>query len=94
VAKRCLVAPCLRGLSEGEGTGGQAAGQSQDERWFYEFAWTGVDVGVVSACLGWSRPLPILLVISLGLMGDDRIGYGESLMVGSKRAMSVAPWVR
>jgi hypothetical protein len=35
----------------------------------------------------------MLLVISLGLMGDDGIEYGESLMVGSKRAMSVAPWV-
>lgn len=85
-----MDAPCL---SEGEGTGCQAAGQSQDERRIYEFAWTSVGVGVVSACLGWSRPLPILLVISLGLMGDDGIGCGESLMVGSKRVVAVAPWV-
>jgi hypothetical protein len=85
LAERCLCAPCLRGLSEGEGTGGQAAGQSQDARWFYEFAWTGVDVDVVSACLGRLRPLPILLVISLGLMGEGGIGCGQGLMVESKR---------
>jgi len=69
VAKRCLVAPCLRGLREDEGASGLAAGQGQDERWIYGFAWTGVGVCVVSACLGWSRPLPILLVIRLGFDG-------------------------
>jgi len=41
--------------------------------------------GVVSACLGWLRALPILLVISLGLMGEEGIGCGESLMAGCKR---------
>lgn len=55
-----------------------------DERWY----------GCRQRVFGMVAPLPILLVISLGLMGDDGIGYGQSLMVGSLCEMSVAPWVR
>jgi hypothetical protein len=79
LAGRCLIAPCLRRLSECEGTGGG----------FMVSRGRAFGVGVVSACLGRSRRLPILLVISLSLMEGDGIGRGEGLMVGSKREVPV-----
>jgi hypothetical protein len=63
-----LVAACLRGLSEGEGTGCQAVGQSQDERRFYGFAWTSVWCGCRQRVFG---TMPTVANIAC-----DKLGFG------------------
>jgi hypothetical protein len=65
--------------------GARRSGRARTKGGFMVSRGRAFGAGVVSACLGRCRPLPILLVISLGLVGEEGSGCGESLMVGSKR---------